>query len=95
MVEVFATNVVDPALAKQVVEMIQKAFTGYKANFDLADCDHVLRIQGPNGSIQTESLLLMLKKMGVDAAVLPDLILPAKKRIIKTDLQGFWNTSCY
>ena len=79
MVEVFATNVVDPALAKQVVEMIQKAFTRYKANFDLADCDHVLRIQGPNGSIQTESLLLMLKKMGVDAAVLPDLILPAKK----------------
>ena len=79
MVEVFAINVVDPALAMHVVDTIQKAFTGYKANFDLADCDHILRIQGSNGSIQTESLLHMLRKMGVDAAVLPDLILPAKK----------------
>jgi hypothetical protein len=80
MVEVFSTNVADPEQAKHLVKTIQKTFQGYRANFDLADCDRILRIQGPNGSIQTEALLLMLKGMGVEAAVLPDLIMPAKEK---------------
>lgn len=71
MVEVFKTNVEDHQQAKILLEQIHKVFTGYKANFDLDDCDKILRVQSA-GRVQTRSLISLLKDFGSAAEVLPD-----------------------
>lgn len=45
-VEVFKTNVQDPAEAKILVGLLQKLITNSFVNFDLDDCDKILRIEG-------------------------------------------------
>jgi hypothetical protein len=71
MVEVFKTNVTNDFQAKKLVGVIEDRFDGYKANFDLDDCDRILRIQSSAG-IDIDSLTHFLKDMGVKAEVLPD-----------------------
>ena len=51
MVEVFKTNVEDPAQAAKLVGLLQKRITNSSINFDLEDCDKVLRIEGPEVSL--------------------------------------------
>jgi len=46
MVEVFKTNVKYQDHAKMLIDQIQKIFIDYKVNFDLEDCDKILRIEG-------------------------------------------------
>jgi len=46
VVEVFKTNVQDPSEAKMLVDLFQKLITNSFVNFDLDDCDKVLRIEG-------------------------------------------------
>jgi hypothetical protein len=76
MVEVFKTNVETDEQATQLAHQICEAFTGYAVNFDLDDCDRVLRVHSTTGSVQSEMLINLLNDCGFDAAVLPDEIPP-------------------
>lgn len=71
MIEVFSTNIRDPALAGQLLKQIHLAFKDYTANFDLDDCDRILRVQA-KGQIDTEELIGFLELLGCAAKVLPD-----------------------
>jgi hypothetical protein len=46
MVEVFKTNVRQTREAKKLIEKINGHFPDLKTNFDLTDCDKILRIEG-------------------------------------------------
>ncbi|HZY79336.1 MAG TPA: hypothetical protein VFE50_07435 [Cyclobacteriaceae bacterium] len=70
MVEVFKTNVTSNHQAKQLVNLIEDYFDGYKVNFDLEDCDHILRVEAD--PVEPNSLIGLLKNMGVRAEVLCD-----------------------
>jgi len=48
MVEVFKTDVRNTREAKIIVQKIAQEFPTHKINFDLSDCDRILRIQGNN-----------------------------------------------
>jgi hypothetical protein len=48
MVEVFKTNVRSIRKAKLIVQKLEEEFPAYKINFDLNDCDKILRVQGKN-----------------------------------------------
>ena len=48
MVEVFKTNVRSSRKAKLIVQKLGEEFPAHKINFDLNDCDKILRIQGEN-----------------------------------------------
>jgi hypothetical protein len=72
MIEVFKTNVRHPAHARLLVQQIHDHFPGYKANFDLDDCDRILRVQAGNDTIHPEPLIKMLGELGCVAEVLPD-----------------------
>ncbi len=74
MVEVFKTNVADHAQAKNLVEQIHKKFTNYAANFDLNDCDKILRIQCEVHNIEALHVIHLLREHGCDAEILEDLI---------------------
>lgn len=71
-IEVFKTNINCADQAKQLVEQIHKTFAGYKANFDLDDCDKVLRIVSCKGNIASLHFISWLKKYECHAEILPD-----------------------
>jgi hypothetical protein len=71
MVEVFKTNVRDQQQAELLLEQIHFAFANYTANFDLDDCDRVLRVECATG-VQSLPLLNLLTDHGVQAAILPE-----------------------
>lgn len=72
MIEVFKTNVNDHDVASMLLDQIHKTFDGYKANFDLQDCDNILRVKSSTVSIQADCLINLLKDFGFHAEVLPD-----------------------
>ena len=46
MVEVFKTNVQSTREAKRIIQKLAEEFPKHKINFDLSDCDRILRVQG-------------------------------------------------
>lgn len=46
MVEIFKTNVEINTDANAIVSILQRQFPDCKINFDLEDCDRILRIEG-------------------------------------------------
>jgi hypothetical protein len=72
-VEVFKTNVADPEQAKWLVDQIERNFANCKVNFDLDDCDRILRVVF-DGKNQSDLLIDFLKNVGCIVEVLPDTI---------------------
>jgi hypothetical protein len=72
MVEVFKTNVDDPRSATILVATIQKTFAACSANFDLDDCDRILRIEFSSECIEAASVIGLLSDFGFSAQVLSD-----------------------
>jgi hypothetical protein len=72
MIEVFKTDVDDSKYADILVEHIQRIFQGYEANFDLQDCDKILRVKNVCGMVNSDRLIQVLNKFGFHAEVLQD-----------------------
>lgn len=72
MIEVFKTNVNEPAHAALLLDSIHETFEGYKANFDLDDCDNILRVSSKSGEVCASAVIALLKGSGFVAEVLPD-----------------------
>jgi hypothetical protein len=47
MAEVFKTNVQEAEVAEKIVRLLYTHFPARKINFDLEDCDKILRIDAP------------------------------------------------
>jgi len=47
-VEVFKTNVQQMEEAEMLIQKLAEHFPGHKINFDLSDCDRILRVEGEN-----------------------------------------------
>jgi hypothetical protein len=51
-VEIFKTNIPNREKALELTEILNRHFPKHKINFDLEDCDRILRIEGkPIGNI--------------------------------------------
>lgn len=74
-IEVFKTNVVDRDSASAIVEMIHRTFDGYQANFDLDDCDRILRVKGEADQIDSAMIIGLLQDYGFHADILDDEVL--------------------
>ena len=72
MIEVFKTNIRHSHHASMLIARIQRSFFHYQANFDLQDCDHVLRVKCISGSVQPALIIDLLKEAGFEGEVLPD-----------------------
>jgi hypothetical protein len=80
-VEVFKTNVADPERAKWLVDQIERNFSNCKVNFDLDDCDRILRVAFDE-QIQSDLLIDLLNNSGYIAEVLPDTIETIENHLI-------------
>ncbi|GAA3766611.1 hypothetical protein [Flavobacterium ginsengiterrae] len=45
VVEIFKTNVEKAAQTNYIIAVIKRQFPSYKINFDLEDCDKILRVE--------------------------------------------------
>lgn len=61
-VEIFKTNVERESQAAQLNEVLTLHFPGNKINFDLEDCDKILRIEG--SFIDTDHVLHIVQNQG-------------------------------
>jgi hypothetical protein len=75
MIEVFRTNVNEQHHADRVIRMIHRRFSDYRANFDLTDCDRILRIKCSAGVIDSPAVVDLIGDAGYFAEVLPDEII--------------------
>jgi hypothetical protein len=48
MIEVFKTNVLEAEKSENILQKLLQQFPGNKMNFDLEDCDKILRVEGEN-----------------------------------------------
>lgn len=73
MVEVFKTNIDCMITAQQIVDEIRALSLGVDANFDLEDCDHILRICGEvEPVLLKEQIVALLLSKGYIAIPLDD-----------------------
>ena len=72
MVEVFKTNVKDQGIADELIDQIHRVFIGHRANFDLQDCDNILRVKCMTGSVESRLIINLLKELGCNAEILED-----------------------
>jgi hypothetical protein len=79
MIEVFKTNVEDSCHADLLIDRIHETFTNYKANFDLDDCDKILRVECKMSDVEPSFLINLLNEFGYDAEILQDEIAPVKR----------------
>ena len=68
MVEVFKTNVQKKSHSKMLLGLLYEAFPSFKINFDLSDCDKVLRVEGDN--METSRIMILVKENGFNCEVL-------------------------
>jgi len=68
MVEVFKTNVQKKAQSKMLLCILSKAFPSFKINFDLSDCDRVLRVKGDN--IEALRIMILINEYGFKCEIL-------------------------
>lgn len=69
-IEVFKTNVEKKKEASTLLKGIETSFVNTKANFDLEDCDKILRVQSDKISVSQIKNYLKLK--GYECELLPD-----------------------
>ncbi|HNP23023.1 MAG TPA: hypothetical protein PKM63_03200 [Panacibacter sp.] len=62
MLEVFKTNVEEADKAIELIWILDQAFPGNRINFDLDDCDKVLRVEGLKFCTQT--IITLVKSNG-------------------------------
>jgi hypothetical protein len=72
MVEVYSTDIKTEEMANRVLLHLLTKFPHYKINFDLEDCDKILRVESDTPSLAVEELTLILKNMNVTANVLSE-----------------------
>jgi hypothetical protein len=68
MIEVFKTNVMKKTQSKMLLCILSEAFPSSKINFDLSDCDRVLRVEGDN--IEALRIMILVKEYGFRCEIL-------------------------
>lgn len=62
MVEIFKTNIKDALIAKQLIGLLMHHLPQHQYNFDLHDCDNILRVAGNN--IAVNEIVLTVESNG-------------------------------
>lgn len=70
MVEVFKTNVEQVSCSEKICSAIQALDRCYEVNFDLEDCDRILRVENPKGPIDGVSVIHIVGEYGFKAEIL-------------------------
>lgn len=70
MIEIFRTNVNQEKEAKKILDLLSKKFPDLVMNFDLEDCDKILRVCGCN--FTNDEIAEQLQHIGYVCELLED-----------------------
>lgn len=68
MVEVFKTNVQKKTESRMLLSVLSASFPSFKMNFDLSDCDKVLRVEGDR--MDASRIIVLIRERGFMCEVL-------------------------
>ena len=68
MVEIFKTNVNEVLQAEKIISLLNDHFPAFMINFDLHDCDKILRVKGE--SIPVDEIVNLVSANGFHCSVL-------------------------
>lgn len=68
MVEIFKTNVHDVLQAETIIALLNNHFPAFMINFDLHDCDKILRVKGE--SIPIDEIVTLVSENGIQCSLL-------------------------
>jgi hypothetical protein len=72
IVKVFKTDVKEEQVARLILFFLQQALSHCTINFDLDDCDKILRIESQQGPIEEEHIQLLVARYGHHCEPLQD-----------------------
>ncbi|KAB7530275.1 hypothetical protein F8C76_01845 [Flagellimonas olearia] len=72
MVEVFRTSVATIEIAEFLLEKLQREFPCCEINFDLEDCDNILRVATMSNSLDPMPIIRLVEECNVDIQALVD-----------------------
>jgi len=72
MVEIFRTNVKSKRLAGKVLKTLQSHLPAFEFNFDLQDCDHILRVQSNGSMVECAMIIRIVKGHSIDISLFED-----------------------
>jgi hypothetical protein len=72
MVEIFKTNVTSKKVAGRVLKALQAQMPAYAFNFDLEDCDRILRAQSRDTGLAVHDIINVAKSCGLEIQLLVD-----------------------
>lgn len=75
MVEVFKTSIRTKKEANFILQNLQLMFPHYKINFDLEDCDNILRIETEDNMIYVQGVIHLVNSSGFQVEILSGEIL--------------------
>lgn len=68
MIEVFKTDVKKKTQSNKLLGVLAEVFPAFKMNFDLSDCDKVLRVEGDN--IEKPIIMKLIRECGFNCELL-------------------------
>ena len=72
IVKVFKTDVQDQWVARHLIFFLQQTFSHCRINFDLDDCDRILRVESQQGKIEESEIQLLIGRCGHHCEPLQD-----------------------
>ncbi|MBE0392414.1 hypothetical protein [Flavobacterium sp. PL002] len=72
MIEIYKTNVLKKKQAKEITKKIKALFSNYKINFDLEDCDHIMRVDTRCGILDNNTIIEIFRENNFYIEILPD-----------------------
>ena len=72
MIEIFKTNVSNKRLAGRVLKALHRQLPAYAFNFDLEDCDRILRVQTRDTDLVISDILNVVKSYRVEIQLFMD-----------------------
>lgn len=70
VVEVFKTNIKNPDTAQLIIEKLKELLPGTKINFDLEDCDCILRVETVCSEIDVNEIMHFIRELNFEIEVL-------------------------
>ena len=69
-VEVFSTSVTSIEKGEFLLGKLQQEFPYYEINFDLEDCDNILRVESVGGNLDSARIISFMEKYGEKIRIL-------------------------
>lgn len=70
MVEIFKTNVKSKKLAGKIIAALKTQLPAFNCNFDLDDCDRILRVQSTGCPVECKKIIRIVKSHDIEIALL-------------------------